>query len=74
MKKLALLITLGALSFSTCSYAIAPVSLSPQDKNIQMEILKQLKIQNSKSDEIIKQLKKLNEKKEKEQSLNVEKA
>lgn len=75
MKKIAITILLGSMFLSTTSYAASPVTLSPQEQIVQKEILRQLKAQNEKMDEIIKELKKMNEMNEKKaQNTPLEKA
>jgi len=75
MKKIAITILLGSMFLSTTSYAASPVTLSPQEQIVQKEILRQLKAQNEKMDEIIKELKKMNEINEKKaQNTPLEKA
>lgn len=75
MKKIALTLLLGSMFLSTASYAASPVTLSPQEQNVQKEILRQLKAQNEKMDEIIKELRKMNEMNEKKaQNTPLEKA
>lgn len=72
MRKTIVSVILGTLLLSTTAYAASPVTLSPQEKNVQKEILKQLKIQNEKLDEVVKELKKSNQ--AQEQRSHLEKA
>lgn len=72
MRKTIVSVILGTILLSTTAYAASPVTLSPQEKNVQKEILKQLKIQNEKLDEVVKELKKSNE--AQEQRSHLEKA
>lgn len=72
MRKTIVSVILGTLLLSTTAYAASPVTLSPQEQNVQKEILKQLKIQNEKLDEVIKELKKSNQ--AQEQRSHLEKA
>ncbi|EPP7233666.1 hypothetical protein ACTOJ1_000572 [Shigella flexneri] len=72
MRKTIVSVILGTLLLSTTAYAASPVTLSPQEQNVQKEILKQLKIQNEKLDEVVKELKKSNQ--AQEQRSHLEKA
>ena len=72
MRKTIVSVILGTLLLSTTAYAAPPVTLSPQEQNVQKEILKQLKIQNEKLDEVVKELKKSNQ--AQEQRSHLEKA
>jgi len=72
MRKTIVSVILGTILLSTTAYAASPVTLSPQEQNVQKEILKQLKIQNEKLDEVVKELKKSNE--AQEQRSHLEKA
>lgn len=72
MRKTIFSVILGTILLSTTAYAASPVTLSPQEQNVQKEILKQLKIQNEKLDEVVKELKKSNE--AQEQRSHLEKA
>lgn len=72
MRKTIVSVILGTLLLSTTAYATSPVTLSPQEQNVQKEILKQLKIQNEKLDEVVKELKKSNQ--AQEQRSHLEKA
>lgn len=72
MKKIAMGVLLGSFFLSTTVYAASPVTLSPQEQSVQKEILKQLKIQNEKLDEVVKELKKSNQ--AQEQRSHLEKA
>lgn len=72
MRKTIVSVILGTLLLSTTAYAASPVTLSPQEQNVQKEILKQLKIQNEKLDEVVKELKKSNQ--TQEQRSHLEKA
>lgn len=72
MRKTIVSVILGNLLLSTTAYAASPVTLSPQEQNVQKEILKQLKIQNEKLDEVVKELKKSNQ--AQEQRSHLEKA
>ena len=62
MRKTIVSVILGTLLLSTTAYAASPVTLSPQEQNVQKEILKQLKIQNEKLDEVVRNLTKLKSK------------
>lgn len=72
MRKTIVSVILGTLLLSTTAYAASPATLSPQEQNVQKEILKQLKIQNEKLDEVVKELKKSNQ--AQEQRSHLEKA
>lgn len=72
MRKTIVSVILGTLLLSTTAYAASPVTLSPQEQNVHKEILKQLKIQNEKLDEVVKELKKSNQ--AQEQRSHLEKA
>ena len=72
MRKTIVSVILGTLLLSTTAYAASPVTLSPQEQNVQKEILKQLKIQNEKLDEVVIELKKSNQ--AQEQRSHLEKA
>lgn len=72
MRKTIVSVILGTLLLSTTAYAASPVTLSPQEQNVQKEIIKQLKIQNEKLDEVVKELKKSNQ--AQEQRSHLEKA